>query len=140
MFYAVTPAEPTPQTPAQEQENERIAYEFYDRALNRKDFPAARALMGDVYIQHNLRAVDGPAGLEAHVAMIAETFPANRGHLQRSFVDGDRVFLHFNTKRTPDQPGMAVMDMFRVADGKVVEHWDVIQPVPETSMNGNGMF
>jgi predicted SnoaL-like aldol condensation-catalyzing enzyme len=140
MFYDVSSAEPAPLPPDQEEENKRIATEFYDRALNRKDFAGAQRLMGDVYVQHNPAAVDGPEGLAQHVAMVRETYPENRGELQRAFVDGDRVFLHLHTKRAPDQAGMAVVDMFRVTDGKVVEHWDVIQPVPETAANGNGMF
>ena len=140
MFYAVSPAEPTPQTPEQEEENVRIAYEFYDAALNQKDWPLAESFIGDRYVQHNLNAPDGPEGLEAHVAMVSENFPDNRGELQRAYVDGDRVFLHMHTRRRPEDLGMSVMDMFRVENGKVVEHWDVIQPVPETAANDNGMF
>jgi predicted SnoaL-like aldol condensation-catalyzing enzyme len=140
MYYDVSPAEPAALSAAEEEENLRIAYEFYDAALNQKNWELARTYIGDRYVQHNLRAPSGPEGLEAHVAMVRETFPDNQGALQRGFVDGDRVFLHFHTRRSPDQLGMAVMDMFRLENGKVVEHWDVIQPIPEAPANDNGMF
>jgi predicted SnoaL-like aldol condensation-catalyzing enzyme len=140
MFYKDTPPRPAALTPAEEQENLRIAIDFYERALNEKHWPSVEELIGPVYIQHNLRAVDGPQGLKAHIDMIRADFPENRGDLQRAYVDGDRVILHMHTRRTPDQLGMAVADMFRVENGKVVEHWDVVQQIPEQAANDNGMF
>ena len=54
--------------------------------------------------------------------------------------DGDFVILHVHAVREPGTKGQAIIDIFRVADGKIVEHWDVIQDVPDQAMNNNTMF
>ena len=54
--------------------------------------------------------------------------------------DGDLVMLHVHSKPSPDGRGSAIVDIFRVENGKIVEHWDVIQPAPETAKNSNTMF
>lgn len=54
--------------------------------------------------------------------------------------DGDLVMLHVHAKPTPDERGTAIVDIFRLENGKIVEHWDVMQPVPETAKNNNTMF
>jgi predicted SnoaL-like aldol condensation-catalyzing enzyme len=53
--------------------------------------------------------------------------------------EGDLVVLHSLLTTSPEDRGMAAVDIFRLEDGKIVEHWDVVQPVPETAANGNGM-
>ncbi|SKW40691.1 Uncharacterised protein [Mycobacteroides abscessus subsp. massiliense] len=58
----------------------------------------------------------------------------------RSAVDGDLVYLHVHSTNDPQDRGQAVVDIFRVDGGKIVEHWDVIQDVPAESANGNTMF
>ena len=60
--------------------------------------------------------------------------------LKRIFADGDYVIVHVHAVREPGTRGNAIIDIFRLEDGKVVEHWDVIQPIPEKSANDNGMF
>jgi len=60
--------------------------------------------------------------------------------IKRVFADGDFVILHSHAVREPDTLGRAVVDIFKLENGKVVEHWDVIQDVPEKPMNSNGMF
>jgi len=125
---------------SKEAENTAIAIEFYNRALNQKDWEKARELIGDRYIQHNPAAVDGLEGIKNHVAMLKEKFPQNHGELKRSIAQGDLVALHMNTKRTPDSRGYAVVDIFRIEKGKVIEHWDVVQDVPEKALNDNTMF
>ncbi len=61
-------------------------------------------------------------------------------HLKRAIAEDDHVVLHYNLQMFPGDPGHAVVDIFRVEDGQIVEHWDVIQPVPAESNNDNGMF
>ena len=56
------------------------------------------------------------------------------------FTDGDNVILHVHAVREPGTRGNAIIDIFRLENGKIVEHWDVVQPVPETSANSNSMF
>ncbi len=60
--------------------------------------------------------------------------------IKRAFSDGDIVILHCHWMRSPGDRGDAVVDFFRVKDGKVVEHWDVIQSIPATAANTNTMF
>jgi len=124
----------------QEEANIAIAMEFYDLLLNQKDFAKGKELMGPYYTQHNPNAADGFEGIEKHINMLRETYPENHGEIKRVFSNGDLVALHVHSKRTPDSLGNAVVDMFRIENGKVVEHWDVVQAVPETSLNDNTMF
>jgi predicted SnoaL-like aldol condensation-catalyzing enzyme len=56
------------------------------------------------------------------------------------FADGDYVILHAHAVREPRTRGNAIVDIFRIEDGKIVEHWDVVQPIPEKAANANGMF
>ena len=123
-----------------EEKNMAIAVEFYDRLLNQLDYDKARELMGDYYVQHNPHAKDGFEGIKAHIDMLKENYPLNHGDIKRVFANGDLVALHVHSKRYPDHLGNAIVDMFRIKDGKVVEHWDVVQAVPEESLNDNTMF
>jgi predicted SnoaL-like aldol condensation-catalyzing enzyme len=127
----------------QEAANKKIVIDFYDKAINQKDFEAAREHLGDVYIQHNPLAADGPEGLKAFLEFAKANLPNYRTEFKRVLADGDFVIVHAHARANPDDPndrGSAVMDIFRVENGKVVEHWDVAQPIPETSNNDNGMF
>jgi len=127
---------------AKAEANKAVAIAFYNAALNDKDWDAASKLIGEHYTQHNPAAVDGIEGIKAHVAMLKEKFPLNHGDIKRVIVDGDIVVLHVHSKRTPESPGNAIVDIFRIEDGKVVEHWDVVQRVPEATdiKNANTMF
>lgn len=125
---------------AQEEENIAIAIEFYNALLNEKDWEKGLTMMGDRYVQHNPNATDGFEGIKAHIDMIRDRYPQNFGDIKRAFSRDDLVALHVHSKRTPDSLGNAVVDMFRIEDGKVVEHWDVVQAVPETALNDNTMF
>lgn len=120
--------------------NKAVAIEFYNRALNQLDFEKAAELMGNRYVQHNPHAIDGPEGLKNHLAMLKKDFPKNHGDIKRAIAEGDLVALHVHSKRTPESRGNAVVDMFRIENGKVVEHWDVVQAVPEKPLNDNTMF
>jgi predicted SnoaL-like aldol condensation-catalyzing enzyme len=80
-------------------------------------------------------------GVRKFVAWILANHPDARGEIKRVFADGDYVILHSQWRGLSDNPrGEAVVDISRWEDGKVVEHWDVIQPVPETAANNNTMF
>jgi predicted SnoaL-like aldol condensation-catalyzing enzyme len=124
----------------QEERNIAIAIEFYDLLLNQKDWERGSQMIGDRYIQHNPNAPDGIEGVKAHIEMLRENFPENRGEIKRAFSRGDLVALHIHNKRSPDVRGNAVVDMFRIEDGKVVQHWDVVQAIPERALNDNTMF
>jgi predicted SnoaL-like aldol condensation-catalyzing enzyme len=120
--------------------NKKIVVDFYEKALNQKDFEGAARHFGPRYIQHNPAVPDGPDGLKRLVDFLKEKFPSSRSEIKRVIAEGDLVMLHVHSVREPGQLGRAIVDIFRVENGKIVEHWDVIQDVPEKSANTNTMF
>ena len=120
--------------------NKKNVVDFYEKGLNQKDANAAIALMGDRYVQHNPNAADGPEGFRKFIGFLREKFPNSRSEIKRSFVDGDSVILHVHAVREPGTRGNAIVDIFKLENGKIVEHWDVVQPIPENPANSNGMF
>lgn len=120
--------------------NKKVVLDFYEKGLNQKDFEAAAKHFGPRYIQHNPGAPDGIDGFKAFIAMRKEKFPNAKAEIKRVFADGDFVILHVHGVREPGERGVAIVDIFRLENGKIVEHWDVVQPIPETAANTNGMF
>jgi predicted SnoaL-like aldol condensation-catalyzing enzyme len=120
--------------------NKKAVLEFYDKALNQKDFDAASKYFGPRYIQHNPGAPDGIEGFKAFIALRKEKNPNAKSEIKRAFAEGDYVILHVHGVREPGERGVAIVDIFRLENGKIVEHWDVIQPIPEKTANSNGMF
>jgi predicted SnoaL-like aldol condensation-catalyzing enzyme len=124
----------------QMEENKKAVAAFYDAALNQKDFDAASKYLGNRYTQHNPGAADGPDGLKGFIAFLKDKFPNNRSEIKRIFADGDYVIVHVHAVREPGTRGNAIVDIFKLENGKIVEHWDVVQPIPEKPANANGMF
>jgi len=130
----------TPAFAADLEANKKIVIDFYEKGLNQKDYDAAAKHFGPRYIQHNPTAPDGPAGFKALVTLLKEKFPNSRNEIKRVIAEGDLVVLHVHSVREPGQRGRAIVDIFRVENGKIVEHWDVLQDVPEKPANDNTMF
>ncbi len=124
------------------EENKKIVLDFYQKSLNEGDVDTAFRLHGGKYYrQHNPLVEDGRDGLSKFVAWIGKNHPGAHGEIKRVFAEGDYVVLHSHWHGLfGSEEGEAVVDIFRVEDGKVVEHWDVIQPIPEKSANSNTMF
>ena len=126
---------------AQQQEaNKKVVVEFYEKAINQKDFEAASKYLGSRYTQHNPNAPDGPEGLKTFLQFLKEKFPGSRSEIKRVFADGDYVIVHVHAVREPGTRGNAIIDIFKLDNSKIVEHWDVVQPIPEKAANANGMF
>ncbi|MGY4593916.1 putative SnoaL-like aldol condensation-catalyzing enzyme [Bradyrhizobium sp. GM22.5] len=125
---------------AQEEANRKTVLAFYEKGLNQKDADAALAHIGDRYVQHNPNAADGPDGFRKFIGFLREKLPNSHSEIKRSFVDGDYVILHVHAVREPGSRGNAIVDIFKLENGKVVEHWDVVQPIPENPANNNTMF
>ena len=123
-----------------QEDNRKIVLDFYDAMINRKDFDAASAYLGDNYIQHEAIAPDGVAGLRGMLAKMAERMPQARVDVRRVFVDGDYVILHAHLVPTPGDRGKARVAIFRLDGGKVVEHWNVTESIPAETANSNGVF
>jgi predicted SnoaL-like aldol condensation-catalyzing enzyme len=125
---------------AQQEANRKAVLAFYEKGLNQKDVDAALAYVGDRYVQHNPNAADGPEGFRKFIGFLREKFPNSHSEIKRSFVDGDYVILHVNAVREPGTKGNAIIDIFKLENGKIVEHWDVVQPIPDNPANSNTMF
>jgi predicted SnoaL-like aldol condensation-catalyzing enzyme len=125
---------------ATQEANKKTVLEFYEASLNRKDFEAAAKFFGPRYVQHNPTAPDGIEGFKAFIGFLKEKFPDSRSEIKRAFADGDYVILHVHSVREKDTRGRAIVDIFRLENGKIVEHWDVVQEIPEKAANGNGTF
>ena len=120
--------------------NKKTVLEFYEAGLNKKDFEAASRYFGPKYIQHNPGAPDGIEGFKGFVNFLKERFPNSHSEIKKVFADGDFVILHVLALREPGTRGRAIVDIFRLENGKIVEHWDVAQDIPETMPHHNGMF
>jgi predicted SnoaL-like aldol condensation-catalyzing enzyme len=114
---------------------------YYNMAFNdRKPADAVEEYGGPHYIQHNPQAADGFEAFIGFVLGFAEQFPQMSLEIKRAVADGDLVATHSLLKTSPEDRGTAVADFFRLEDGKIVEHWDVLQPVPESAANDHPMF
>jgi len=121
--------------------NKRIVHEWHDLAINqRKPEEAVAKYLGPNYRQHNPGAADGPEPFIAAVKGFTQTFPELCMEPKRIVAEGDIVILHSHLILKPGDRGRAVVDIFRLENGKIVEHWDVVQEVPEKSANNNTMF
>lgn len=131
-------------TDAQKMErNKKNVVEFYNAVLNEKDFDKAATYVGATYIQHNPIGADGLDGIKGFINFLKAKFPNNKSEIKRVFADGNYVIVHVHAVREPGQRGNAIFDLFRLDDnGKVVEHWDAVQPIPDpaNALNKNGMF
>lgn len=125
-----------------EDANKQTVIAFYNQAINEKNYEAAAQYLGDKYIQHNPTATDGAEGLRGFIDFLRAQFPQQHNEIKHAYADGDFVILHVHSVREPGTRGRAIIDVFRLEDRKVVEHWDVIQDIPDPAeaKNQNGMF
>jgi predicted SnoaL-like aldol condensation-catalyzing enzyme len=124
-----------------QEENKKIVTAFYELAFNqRKPEDAARKYIALPYTQHNPDVANGPEGFNQFAAEFLKKHPKVRVNIFKALADGDHVVLHVNIKLNESDRGVAVAEFFRLENKKIVEHWDVMQPVPERTASGNPMF
>lgn len=120
--------------------NKKLVTKAFDRLLVQKDLSAIDKYWGPEYHQHNPNIPDGVEGVKAGLGAYFQQFPQLSVSPKRVIAEGDLVAVHSHYVNAPGERGQAIIDLFRVRNGKIVEHWDVIQDVPATSANDNTMF
>ncbi|MEN9659729.1 MAG: hypothetical protein RL571_3194 [Pseudomonadota bacterium] len=123
-----------------EDKNKALVLKFYDIAFNKLDAEAVVPFIAKDYIQHNPEVANGVQPLQDFIRYLKTNSPNSRAVIKRVIAEGDLVMLHVHSQDKAGERGMAIVDIFRVKNGKITEHWDVIQAVPEKDANGNGMF
>ena len=121
--------------------NKKTVVAFFTRAFNdHKPDDAVAKYMGSQYIQHNPDTPDGTAAFVESTKTLIAQCPNLSVEIKRVIAEGDLVVTHDLVRRSPADRGLAGIDIFRLERGKIVEHWDARQPVPEKAANGNTMF
>lgn len=123
------------------EKNKETAKAFYDLMFNQcKPAEAVEMYVGEEYVQHNPMVGNGKAAFIEYFTRMARDHFGKHVDIIRTLADGDYVILHCR-QQWPGDLDWAGIDIFRFdKKGKIVEHWDVLQRVPEKSANSNGMF
>ncbi|WP_292945464.1 nuclear transport factor 2 family protein [Olleya sp. UBA1516] len=122
------------------QKNKENAIAFYKMAYEGNPTKAVELYVGEQYIQHNPMVADGPQAFIDYFNRMQKEYPVKSMDFVRSVAEGDLVALHTH-QIWPDNDQYVTMDFFRFnADGKIVEHWDSIQQIPEKSAHNNTMY
>lgn len=121
--------------------NKALVASFYDLAFNqRRPGEAAAKFLAPNYRQHNPGAADGPSGFVEFVTAFTSRYPKARVIPKRAVAEGDLVAVHLHVQPDPEARGWAAIDIFRLEGGRIAEHWDVMQEIPERTANPNTMF
>ena len=125
---------------AEEQRNLDLVLEMYNEVLVPFDSSKVDRYISAEYVQHSSLAPPGRDALKQFLDFIRKQSPQAQTSIKRAFVDGDHVICHVHVVRHPGDPGLAVVDIFRVAGNMIVEHWDVLMDVPARPVNPLPIF
>ncbi|WP_196140377.1 ester cyclase [Aliikangiella sp. G2MR2-5] len=121
--------------------NKQLVSEFYQKFFVERDLSnAPNQYLSENYIQHNPYLASGRTPLVDFFQEYFKKFPLLSVDVKRVIADGDLVVVHSHWQKSKDENGSAVMDIFRIQDGTIVEHWDVVQAVTMSKFNTNGIF
>ena len=125
---------------AVEQRRLDFVLEMYREVLIAQDSSKVDRYISADYVQHSSLAPPGRDSLKAFLDLLRTRSPDASTDIKRAFVDGDFVVVHVHVKRHPGDLGLAVVDIFRVDDRCILEHWDVLMEVPANPVNTNSLF
>ncbi len=120
--------------------NKKMVTYFWNEVFNKHNTSVIEELAVPGYIQHNPGFPDGRDAFKNGIEGYLKEFPDSTAEIKHIASDEDLVFIHNYIKLNAEDRGQAAVDIFRVKNGKIVEHWDVIQDIPETAENNNTMF
>jgi predicted SnoaL-like aldol condensation-catalyzing enzyme len=121
------------------QANKQLVSQYYAAVWNARDADATTRFVADEYIQHNPNIANGRMPLQAFLAGFFQQLPDAKFKVVRLVAEDDLVVAHSLFSANALDRGTAVVDVYRIQDGKLVEHWDVKEPVPDSTANGNPM-
>ncbi|WP_095198986.1 nuclear transport factor 2 family protein [Mesorhizobium carmichaelinearum] len=124
----------------QAQKNKALVLKAYQELLGDHDVTALDRYWAADYIQHNPHMTDGRAGVKADLERLGIfKLPKGKVEIVRAVAEGDMVWLQTHQK-PPGSPDLVLIDIFRLSNGKIAEHWDVIQAVPDDATNPRRMY
>lgn len=133
--------QPVLKVKSQTEQNKKIVVDFYNGVFQKHEVKAySDRYIGNQYIQHNPYVPNGKAPFVNYFTQYFKENPTAKSTIKRAIADGDLVWLHVHSRQNSKDLGTAVVDIFRVENGKIIEHWDVQQEVPKPSANKNTMF
>ncbi|WP_242299724.1 ester cyclase [Bacillus cereus group sp. BfR-BA-01448] len=124
----------------EKEKNKKMVVDFYNEVFNKHNIDIIPKYVSEDYKQHNPFVADGR---KAFMDFFKEDFvknPNSSAEIKRVVAEGDTVALHVYSRTNSQDKGVAIVDIFRIKDGKIVEHWDVIQEIPNEAANNNTMF
>ena len=123
-----------------EEANLKLVVNFYEQFFNKHEVARAAEVVSEDYKQHNPEVPDGKKPFVDYFSQFFKETPQSKARIVRTATSGDLVWLQVHSTNSPSDRGQAVLDIFRVKNGKIVEHWDITQDIPEKSANENTMF
>ncbi|KZD39552.1 hypothetical protein B4083_2181 [Bacillus cereus] len=124
----------------EKEKNKKMVVDFYNEVFNKHNIDIIPEYVSEDYKQHNPFVGDGR---KAFMDFFKEDFvknPNSSAEIKRVVAEGDTVALHVHSRANSQDKGVAIVDIFRIKNGKIVEHWDVIQEIPSEAANDNTMF
>ncbi|AFQ12369.1 TPA: ester cyclase [Bacillus pacificus] len=124
----------------EKEKNKKMVVDFYNEVFNKHNIDIIPKYVSEDYKQHNPFVADGR---KAFMDFFKEDFvknPNSSAEIKRVVAEGDTVVLHVHSRTNSQDKGVAIVDIFRIKDGKIFEHWDVIQEIPNEAANNNTMF
>ena len=125
---------------ATEEANLKLVVQFYEQFFNKHEVAKAAEIVSEDYKQHNPEVPDGKKPFVDYFSQFFKETPQSKVRIVRTATSSDLVWLQVHSTNSASDRGQAVLDIFRVINGKIVEHWDIIQDVPAQAANENSMF